>query len=167
MNHPRRRPPPRLAFDYRQARAYFVTICTHHQSYILSVVQDETRVDLTAMGEVVDRHWRTLADRYTGLRLDEHVLMPDHLHGILWLPNGEVISLIQLIGLFKAGCSRDARPLLGRERLWQRSFYDRVIRSEDELTALRRYILENPRRWISYRGRMNPAPTDNDPRRGG
>ena len=78
--------------------------------------------------------------------------MPNHIHGILVLVGaGYIRPLPGVIGLFKAAVSRQAgRPV------WQRSFHDRVIRDDDELEALRRYIEDNPLRWAV--DRENPAP---------
>jgi REP element-mobilizing transposase RayT len=143
------------------------------------------------VGQLVERHLQALPGRYPGLHLDAHVLMPDHLHAILWLPDRQPRDLRQVVGLFKAGCTRDVRgrggihPALKTEihpadgrggihpALWQRSFYDRVIRDDRELHALRRYIAENPIRWIhrngagfTEKGRDESRPYDHDDRAG-
>jgi REP element-mobilizing transposase RayT len=86
------------------------------------------------------------------VRLDRFVVMPNHVHAIVWLDSraGQAPPLHRLVGGFKAAASRAAgRPL------WQRSFHDRVIRDDAELEALRRYVAENPLRWAL--DRENPA----------
>jgi putative transposase len=84
------------------------------------------------------------------VELDAFVVMPNHVHGIVWLPEATVFPPLHLIiGSFKSAASRAAgRPI------WQR-FHDRVIRDDQELAALRRYIAENPLRWAV--DQENPA----------
>jgi REP element-mobilizing transposase RayT len=81
--------------------------------------------------------------------------MPDHIHAILWLAEGAATGLQSVVGLFKAGCTRGCRRLglipASCPTIWQRGFSDRIIRTEQELAALRRYILENPRLWFERR----------------
>jgi putative transposase len=91
--------------------------------------------------------------------------MPNHVHAIVWLrPEGEAClaptSLSAFVGGFKAAVSRRVG-----QRIWQRSFYDRVIRNENEFEALTAYIADNPRRWTEdienpeyERGRGMPRP---------
>jgi putative transposase len=76
--------------------------------------------------------------------------MPNHVHGIVWLPGGHAPPLPVVIGSFKSAVSR-----LEGGPLWQRSFYDRMIRSDIELRALRQYVTDNPLRWAL--DRENPA----------
>jgi REP element-mobilizing transposase RayT len=90
-------------------------------------------------------------DHFPAVGLDAFVVMPNHVHGIVWLPGaGHAPPLPVVIGSFKSAVSR-----LAGEPLWQRSFYDRVIRSDSELRALRQYVTDNPVRWAL--GRENPA----------
>jgi hypothetical protein len=73
----------RLAPDsYKQRQAYFVTVCTHEKQCILSVVDGQS-VNLTKYGEIVRSAWLDLPNRFAGLVLDEYIIMPNHLHGIL------------------------------------------------------------------------------------
>ena len=81
--------------------------------------------------------------------LDAFVVMPNHVHGIVWLPGAGHAPLPVVIGSFKSAVSR-----LAGGPLWQR-FYDRVIRSDSGLRALRQYVTDNPLRWAL--DRENPA----------
>jgi putative transposase len=80
--------------------------------------------------------------------MDAWVVMPDHVHGILWIEDHS-LTLGRVIGLFKAAATRDAVAAGAWETgtIWQRGFYDRIIRDEEELNRLRRYIALNPSRW--------------------
>jgi putative transposase len=86
--------------------------------------------------------------------------MPDHVHGlveIMPVPVGGTVStpcsLGNVIGAFKSLSARSANQVLGRRNVsfWQRGYYDRVVRSDDELERLRWYIDENPSRWAAAR----------------
>lgn len=93
---------------------------------------------------------------------DAFVIMPDHLHGIMVMtedagtaagvPKAAPPSpaLDTVVGTFKAACTRAARRLrlLGREPLWQRGYYERIVRNERAMNMIRRYIAENPTRWF-------------------
>jgi putative transposase len=110
------------------------------------IVEDEMR--LNDLGRVVAEEWRLIRERWTGVELDAFVVMPNHVQAIVWLERaGQVPPLHRVVGAFKAGVSRVAR-----RAVWQRSFHDRVIRSDEELEAFRRYIAENPLRWALDRG---------------
>jgi REP element-mobilizing transposase RayT len=128
-------------------------------------------VKLSDEGRIVGEAWLALPRHYPSLALDSFVVMPNHVHGILVLeegframhppqadvsplrpsrpkgtPAGSVSAILQS---FKATTSRRVRslPELQGVRLWQRGFYDHVIRDDAELNRLRRYIEENPLRW--------------------
>ncbi len=112
---------------------------------------------------MVAEAWTALPNRYHGALLDEFVVMPNHLHGLLLLNTepptdgciaGSVLSLPDVIQRFKSwttsryqqACQDHLTPKVGC-RLWQRSYHERVIRSERELAAVREYIARNPERW--------------------
>lgn len=81
---------------------------------------------------------------FPAVALDAFVVMPNHIHGILWLSRaGHAPPLHRVVGSFKSAASRATG-----HSLWQRSFYDRVVRNDEELRALREYVEENPLRWV-------------------
>lgn len=124
-------------------------------------------------GALVAAVWATLPSRFPFVRLDAFVVMPDHFHGILWLtgeegvapttsdgsagPRGTVAhSLGRVIQAFKSEST--FRYILGvragtyppyLRRLWQRNYWDTIIRGEDQLFQTRAYIEQNPKRWYS------------------
>ncbi len=146
----RRREPPRrrrnslrlASHDYREVGAYFVTVCTAGRTCLFGHVADDCMI-LNAAGRGVQRCWLAIPTHCRGVDLDAYVVMPNHVHGIVWLGRARHASPLRVVvGSFKAAVSRT----LGR-RVWQRSFHDRVIRNDEELDALRRYVEENPLRW--------------------
>jgi len=142
MPGPERKSPRLPAYDYAAMGAYFVTVCARNRACVFgAVVSDEMR--LNRVGRIVEECWSAITMHFPAVRLDPFVVMPNHVHGIVWLPRaGHAPPLPAVIGSFKSAASRAAgRPL------WQRSFYDRVIRDEEELRALRQYVAQNPLRW--------------------
>jgi len=151
-------------FDYRTPAGYFVTVCTAGRRPLFGRVVDG-KVELSTFGAIVREEWfRTAAQRPNVLLFDDElVVMPDHLHGIVWLvaepsdpaprhgnPAG---SLPAVVGAFKAAAARRinaARGTPGRP-VWQRSYWERIVRSDRELAVIRRYIAENPLRWEASR----------------
>lgn len=107
----------------------------------------------TPIGEVVCQSWLDLAARYPQVHADAWVVMPNHFHAIIGLlpasKRTPAKSLGQLLAAFKATATRLARPLrASSDSLWQRNYYEHIIRSAQELDVYREYIRDNPRRWL-------------------
>jgi len=143
----------RLAeYDYAQAGAYFVTICTRNHACLFGRVLDGEAL-LNAAGETVAGCWDEIPDHFSHVELDAFVVMPNHVHGVLLFGEesgradepgraGHARPLHVVVGSFKAAVSRR----LGA--VWQRSYWERVVRTEEELDQIRAYIEDNPRRWL-------------------
>ena len=155
-------------YDYTQAGAYFVTIVTQRRACLFgNIEQSETR--LNKAGEMVQTIWSELAYFYPGVETDVFVVMPNHFHGIIDLvgatPRGcppphadsqpdTIISLSDVVHRFKTlttkrytdGVKRFGWPRFV-DRLWQRNYYEHVIRSDESLNRIREYIVNNPLRW--------------------
>ncbi|MCJ7521266.1 MAG: transposase [Dehalococcoidia bacterium] len=148
-------------YNYSQTGAYFVTICTHN--HILFFEDDRIR-------GIAEQCWLEIPRHFRDIELDEWIIMPNHLHGILSI-GGEIIrrgtacraptptnerfgkptsgSLPTIVRSFKATATKRINDLRGttRSSVWQRNYYERVIRNKDELNRLRRYILDNHVQW--------------------
>jgi REP element-mobilizing transposase RayT len=110
-------------------------------------------------GDMVAAIWLSSAERYGGIELDSFIVMPNHIHGIVHIGsdpcrvgNGSLTSLIQTFKSlttleYARGVRNGAYPSFDRA-LWQRSFYDRILRDAESLESARRYIETNPERWI-------------------
>lgn len=177
-------------YDYSLEGFYFITICTHKRIKIF---------EHQPVPEMVQRIWRMLSERYEGIYLDEFVVMPNHIHGLIQIvgavpscrpimefsvgavpscrpimdrgtrsgvsdtgpsspkcacPSEKITTLSGVLQWFKTITTNDYLinvkengwpPLIGK--LWQRGFYDRIVRSEEELNIFRKYIMENPENW--------------------
>jgi REP element-mobilizing transposase RayT len=148
-------------YDYSQEGAYFVTICTCDREPSLGRIVEGEMIR-NERGEVVARSWLWLAQRYPFVGLDEWVVMPSHLHGIIVLRRGgsrtaPTKPLGRLVGAFKTVSTKQINRLRATPgaSFWQRNYYEHVIRNEAELDRLRRYMLDNLVEWEA--GEDNPV----------
>jgi putative transposase len=137
--------------DYAFPGAYFVTICSAGKRPVFGSISGESIV-LSPAGEIVRSEWIALTERFARLVLDEFVIMPNHLHGVLaFVGEGLAppVSLFDVIGAFKSISTIKVNKLLGRRGvpLWQRSYYEHIVRTGEDLRKIQRYILENPLMW--------------------
>jgi REP element-mobilizing transposase RayT len=146
-------------WDYWKPGSYFITISTINSADLLGQVVG-ARMRLNAVGQIVADTWQWLGSHYPGVTLDEWMVMPTHLHEILVLTTaaarpktvGDTNSATrrkpvgELIGAFETRSTKPVNRL--RETpgaaLWQRNFWERVIRDEYELSKIREYIRRNP-----------------------
>ena len=154
-------------YDYSQAGAYFVTICTHQMKYLFGDIKDGI-MELNSYGGIAHEEWFNSAIIRTNVQLynEEFAIMPNHIHGIIWIIGERATqrvaptdllhgpksgSLGEIIGQYKSITTKRIIQLgmtKGR-RIWQRNYYDRIIRSEKVLDAIRQYIQTNPQNWES------------------
>jgi putative transposase len=139
-------------FDYSQTGAYFVTIFTWNRECVFGDISDghagvQSSVPLlNGYGEIVKSEWMKTAEIRTNVELDEFVVMPNHIHGI---PVSN--SLPTIVRLFKSTTTKQINKIRntpGRP-VWQRNYYERIIRDDDELYRVRQYTRENPLKWES------------------
>ena len=138
-------------YDYSRAGAYFVTVCALDRKCLFGASEsDELRS--TVIGQIVASCWIEIPKHFPNAALDEFVVTPNHLHGIVLLDvgAGHARPLPVITGPFKSAVSRQAGF-----SVWQRSYWDHIIRSEDELNQARRYIPDNPSRWST--DKENPS----------
>jgi REP element-mobilizing transposase RayT len=152
-------------YDYAEAGLYFVTICTHDKRCTLGRVIGD-RGELSPLGRLVRGHWYDLPNHHAGLELDAFVVMPNHFHGIIVMherlrdaraqqaaplqptKRAQPDSLTSVIRSFKSAVSRRAaRELKIGHPVWQRNYYEHIIRNGDDLDDTRNYIAANPIKW--------------------
>ncbi len=158
-----RRPLRLKEYDYGAAGYYFVTICTHNRECLFwNGVRAglEPAPTLNRMGEFVLQTWLDLPEHTTGVRLDHFAVMPNHVHGIIVLETPELVGagskpahaptpLPEVVRQFKTFSARKINTLRASpgKPLWQRSYYDHVIRGEADYLRIWQYIDTNPARW--------------------
>ena len=112
---------------------------------------------LNAYGQIVGQQWTWLQKQYKYVELDEYVIMPNHMHGIVVIDcsvqinKQKIKSLSELIGAFKTTSSKLIHQVGLNKFEWQKSFYDHIIRNEISLFNIRKYIKNNPIKWESDR----------------
>jgi len=158
-------------YDYTQARAYFVTMCARHRECLFGEVMDGKML-LNTAGNIVDECWRAIPVHFKHTALDTFVVMPNHIHGIIVIANvvvgarhavplqpsdnterfGQPIpgSLPTIVRSFKSAATRRINEMRDSPgaTLWQRNYYEHVIRNQGALDAIRGYIRDNPGMWM-------------------
>lgn len=157
-------------YDYSQAGAYYVTVCAYNRECLFGNILDG-EMRLNDHGRVVEEEWVQTANIRENIELDVFVVMPNHFHGILVITKGGDMgegrgtghralmverfgkptsgSLPTIIRYFKSAVTRRISSLRGSsaEPVWQRNYYEHVIRDETELDHIREYIVNNPLKW--------------------
>lgn len=146
-------------WDYRNAGYYFVTILTKDREHHFGDVV-VGKLILNNFAEIVIAEWLKTAIIRNNIELDEYVLMPNHFHGIIinrfqeYLDsNVEIASTLQsnslgaIIGQFKSISTKKIRKAGLLKFSWQPRFYEHIIRNEQSLTNIRKYIQQNPLKW--------------------
>jgi putative transposase len=146
-----RRPRRLRGFDYREARVYFVTLCTHNRKHTLGRVEQD-QVILSALGALIECVIDGLESHQRCVKLHNYVIMPNHLHLMVELQTetGEQASrdLGVVVSRFKFACTREWRNVHPQAaEIWQKRFHDVIVRSERQYLALYQYIEDNPIRW--------------------
>ena len=155
----RRRTPRLKGYDYSSDGAYFVTICTYNRECTLGdIINGEMR--LNEYGNIVKTVWHGLTHHYKYMELDEFVIMPNHIHGIIILqdavgagfkpaPTIKHHGLTEIVRGFKTFSSRsiNQRHNTPGTHVWQRNYHEHVIRDEADLHRIRKYIVNNPLQW--------------------
>ena len=147
-------------YDYTRPGAYFVTICA--LTHLFGRVRGEEMV-LSPIGVIARECWEEIPNHFEQVRLDTYVVMPDHVHGILVFRDdpgrtpavGRVCSgsLGAVVRSFKSAVAARVHAVRGSRDhpVWQRNYFDRIIRDTSDLERVRQYIRENPARWVRNR----------------
>ena len=156
--------PTRLpGWDYTSAGGYFVTICTKDRVPFFGEIIDG-KMHLSPQGRIVSDEWVKTDRIRSNVTLDEWIVMPNHLHGIVVMaeavggPHGETPhrgvstawqsgTLVAIVGQFKSICTKRIRRDGYSGFAWQPRYYDHIIRDEASLARIREYIAVNPLKW--------------------
>lgn len=162
-------------FDYSKEGLYFITICTNKRHFLFGKIS-EGKMLVNQNGKILCDCWFDLPNHYTNIVLDEFVVMPDHVHGIIIIDNYGMLKnqsmativetgfkpvskpatkkiknhgLPELVRAFKTFTARKINELNGStgRAIWQKGYYDRIIRNENEFVQIRKYIEQNPENW--------------------
>ena len=149
-------------YDYTQPGGYFITIVTYHRDLLFGkILNDE--MQLNDLGKFAEECWRAIPEHFPNVELGTHIVMPIHVHGIVVISAGRgtiyraptqerfqkpvVGSIPTIIRTFKAAVTRR----IGREHngmgIWQRNYYEHIIRNDEDWDRIHRYIEANPSIW--------------------
>ena len=155
-DHPERKSIRLEHYDYSQNGYYFVTICAEKHCPIFwnnvgaDIIrpQNEKDICLSEVGTIVKNAIENIPKYYEGVFVDRYCVMPNHVHAIIVIrkdKNGRIISaptLSTIIGQMKRWASKQCR-----KPIWQKSFYDEIIRNQAAFDEISKYIYENPMKW--------------------
>ena len=163
-------------YDYTQAGAYFVTLCVQGRECLLGAVTAGEMI-LNELGQIVREEWERSSEIRREIELDEFVVMPNHTHGIVWIietddvrasvrppqpapvrahgraPQRAPQRAPKSLGSFVAGFKSAATKRINEQRgmpgvpVWQRNYYEHIIRNDADLQRIREYIVNNPLKW--------------------
>ena len=151
------------SYDYSSSGAYFVTICSKGKEKIFwsedkfrAYLQncDFKKINLTVsydqclsmLGEIIVSEIENMNDIYASVSIDKYCVMPDHIHMILLIQKEEANeppTLSRIIKQFKGSISKKAGSAI-----WQKSFYDHIIRNQDDYNNVWEYIDKNPLKYL-------------------
>ena len=150
-------------FDYTTPWWYYVTICTRPKKCWFGDIKNGKMV-LNRIGKCVESEWLKTTQIRPNVGLDDYVIMPDHLHGIIIIefnvgaipvvgairriaPTNKPNSLGSIIGQFKSVVTKQIRRIGHTDFKWQRNYYEHIIRNERDLFNIRQYMKNNPLKW--------------------
>lgn len=147
----------------------FFTLCTKNRELLFGEVANG-KIVLNEWGKIVDKEWQQTAEIRKNVKIDQYVIMPNHLHVIIGIDDGEDISskgtmhraptfekygkptsnsIPTIIRSYKAVVTKkiNIKRNTPQVPVWQRNYYEHIIHDEPELNRIRKYIIENPVKW--------------------
>jgi len=159
---PNRQSLRKKGWDYTASGDYFVTINTHAGRALFGAIVNGKRV-LNAAGQVAENCWKEIPAHFPRVAVDEFVIMPNHVHGVLRFHRADVggraVSLGDVVGAYKAAVSRvvgrggqlpsrSQKPIpAGASAIWHRNYWDVIVQDEKALSGIRNYIRFNPQNY--------------------
>lgn len=163
-------------WDYSQCGWYFITICTKNSEHFFGKVIDE-QMKLSPIGDIADKFWKEIPNHFKNVSLDNHVIMPNHIHGIIIINNSTVQAPNLGVSSQNIEKPKQETPKLGESTAkwkpatigviinqykrivtinarkstpkfaWQPRFHDHIIRNDESLKRIREYTINNPAKW--------------------
>ena len=151
-------------YDYSQAGAYFITVCTQNRGCLFGEIADD-EMRLNDAGRIVEQCWSEIPAHFPHVELDTFIVMPNHIHGVLVIiddvgaknfsplplnkrmPRGTSKTIGSVVRGFKIGVAKWFRQNTDIYTVWQRNYYEHIIRNDESLNRIREYIVNNPLQW--------------------
>lgn len=159
-------------YDYSRAGLYFITICTWNQIKLFGKIEND-RMCVSIYGEVAEREWQKTGELRPYISQHEYIIMPNHIHGIIEIKNYLSIdcrgtacraqippseekygkptenTIPTIIRSYKAAVTKKVRELMNDSKvnIWQKNYYEHIIRNEESYLKISEYIMSNPMKW--------------------
>jgi len=154
-------------YDYSQNGMYFITICVKEREELFGKIKSGKMI-LNELGRIVEKCYLEITEHFDNVYLDQYIIMPNHIHGIIEINqvgnaymrssdiNRTKMLLSKVVQGFKAAVTRmengydkdnKKERVYAFPTIWQKSFYDNIIRNEISLNKIREYIINNPKVW--------------------
>ena len=145
----------------KNSKKHFITICSKNKENIFGKCKDvvggaaclhPVKVKLSKIGKIINKQWNNIGTTYDGVELDQYVIMPNHIHGIVII-HDQNTTINKIIRSFKSKSTMEYLKYIKRNnmnisvKIWQQSFHDHIIRNERSLDRIRQYISTNPATW--------------------
>ncbi|MFZ4621653.1 MAG: transposase [Bacteroidota bacterium] len=147
-------------FNYSSTGSYFITVCTKDRVNLFGRIENG-KIIVTEMGRIAQDCWEKIPVISSFATLDQYVVMPNHVHGIIKIYNPDEDSFLTtkefkirprsistVVAGFKSAVTKRCREIDPTIDIWQSRFFDRIIRNDAELNNIRQYIKNNPAQWI-------------------
>lgn len=172
-------------YDYTRAGLYFITLCCYDRAHLFGEVSN-SKMNLTDAGRIAEVCWKAIPNHFPEVVIHEYVIMPNHIHGIIEIsggmenepsvgaeniPPGANIDSPQRIPFkspsktigsivrgFKIGVTKWVRENSEVQKVWQRDYYEHIIRNEKSYQIISAYILNNPENWVEDKFNKNDSP---------
>ena len=129
-------------FDYSKEEIYFITICIKNRIELLGKIIETNRIELTKIGNISEQYIKKIEIKYKNVKIDEYIIMPNHIHLLLIVNKQNDIGISRIIKQYKMCVSK----IIGYS-IWQKSFYEHIIRNEKEYWKIKEYIKDNIINW--------------------
>lgn len=129
-------------FDYSKEEMYFITICIKNRIELLGKIIETNHIELTKIGNISEQYIKKIEIKYKNVKIDEYIIMPNHIHLLLIANKQNDISISRIIKQYKMCVTK----IIGNS-IWQKSFYEHIIRNEKEYWKIKEYIKDNIINW--------------------
>lgn len=128
-------------YDYSEENMYFITICIKNRLEILGRIE-KNELNLSNEGNIVEKNIYKIGEIYSNVEIDEYVIMPNHIHILIFIKNKNGVTISKIIKHYKTNVSKEIKY-----SIWQKSFYEHIVRNEKEYFKIKEYIRNNIINW--------------------
>ena len=129
-------------YDYSKENVYFITICIKNRLELLGRIIKENYIELTPEGKIVKHNINKIEEIYDNAIIDEYIIMPNHIHMLLEIKYRKDVSISKIIKHYKTNVSKEVTY-----SIWQKSFYEHIVRNEKEYLKIKEYVRNNIINW--------------------